>query len=625
MYAGRPVPAIAELVSNSWDADAQSVKIRLPLDKPWNPNDERHVIEVADDGNGMAWDMIRDAYLDVGRDRREAEKTDKSPSGRPLQGRKGIGKLAGFGISDIVEVQTVHKDPDPTLGEQVLIWFSLSLDELKRAKRGPAPVNLIYAGPVSKAPAGGRRRKGTTVILRHLHERRAMGKTRFHWSMARRFLLIGPKFRVTVNGEDLEPEKIKLQWRWPDKADGWTEDNVEGCGPVQYWIGFTPQPRKQDEGELSGILLFTRGKISQESTSFEISGGVTGQHGLRYLVGMVRAEWLDGGIDEPDLIATHRGAIAWESPKGQALQKWGQALIKKYLVEWAKRRAELRKRAITELKPEFKIRIEQLAPAYQDVAYRFVEKFQTIEMEVDEFEELLSWFLDALENATLRRIIDKLREMDTADLEKVDELFQRMEIRTAVGLLQIIESNLAAISALEKMHLENARERGVIAKHLEKNPWLIHPTWMLKKAEGRVSTWIRDEFGLEAEGTEDEEDRVDFFCIGVGGTLHIVEIKRGKYVAKEKDFLQADKYRKYVERRFKEISDPEAIKYERVQSHLIAAELHPDAESIRTAYQDKGWVFFTNWSDLIERAKISHNQFREELDKASKEQEPVEE
>ncbi|HUS46541.1 MAG TPA: hypothetical protein VM098_00365, partial [Phycisphaerae bacterium] len=33
MYAGRPVPAIAELISNSWDADATNVDVRLPLDE----------------------------------------------------------------------------------------------------------------------------------------------------------------------------------------------------------------------------------------------------------------------------------------------------------------------------------------------------------------------------------------------------------------------------------------------------------------------------------------------------------------------------------------------------------------------------------------------------------------
>src|SRR5229473_6518354 len=110
MYAGRPVPAIAELISNAWDADATEVDVRLPLDKPWDPADQGQFIEVSDNGNGMTWEMVRDAYLDVGRDRREVEQTDRSPGGRLLQGRKGVVKLAGFGIADVVEVQTVHKD-----------------------------------------------------------------------------------------------------------------------------------------------------------------------------------------------------------------------------------------------------------------------------------------------------------------------------------------------------------------------------------------------------------------------------------------------------------------------------------------------------------------------------------
>lgn len=97
MYAGRPVPAIAELISNAWDADATTVDVRLPLDRAWDAANEDDFIEVSDNGNGMSWDMVRLAYLDVGRDRREADKTDKSPGGRLLQGRKGVGKLAGFG------------------------------------------------------------------------------------------------------------------------------------------------------------------------------------------------------------------------------------------------------------------------------------------------------------------------------------------------------------------------------------------------------------------------------------------------------------------------------------------------------------------------------------------------
>ncbi len=618
MYAGRPVPAIAELVSNSWDADAREVDVRVPLGSAWDSSNEDHVIEVEDDGRGMTWEMVRDSYLDVGRDRREAEKTDRSIGGRLLQGRKGIGKLAGFGIADVVEVQTVHEDSYLDLGERVLIWFRLSLEELKKVEKAPAPVDIIYAGPMSKAPVGGRKKTGTTVTLRQLHQRRAQSEERFHWSMAKRFLLISPGFLVRVNGQELREEHIPLQWRWPEER--WADAEVEGCGPVQYWIGFTKNPRKQSEGEQSGIFIYTRSKVSQEATFFDISGGVTGQHGLRYMVGMVKAEWLDVGIGGLDLIATHRGAIAWESPQGSAFQTWGQNLIKKYLVEWAKKRAELRERQILELSPEIRKRIETLAPAYKQVATRFYEKFKTIEMEPEEFESIVSWFLDALENATLRNILIKLRKTDVNDLAQLDELLSKMEIRTAVTLLQIIESNLAAIETLEQMHLSDAEERGVISKHLERNPWLIHPTWILNSPEGRISTWIKKKFGLEPTGQEGDLDRADFFCVAVGGTLHIVEIKRGGHVAVEKDFLKADEYRKYVLDRFEEISDAEGIKYGHVVSNLIAAELHPRAGNINKAYSDKGWVLFTTWSDLIERAKIAHMKFIDVLKKVTEKQ-----
>jgi hypothetical protein len=613
MYSGRPVPAIAELISNSWDADATRVDLRLPLDETWNLDNPDHFIEVSDDGNGMNWDMVKDAYLEVARDRREEEKTDRSPSGRLLQGRKGVGKLAGFGIADTMEVQTVHKNSDPTVKERVLIWFKLSMSDLRKVKRHGAPVDLIYAGPIKNAPVGGRKTHGTTVILRQLHEKRAQNSERFHHSIAQRFLLIGPQFLVKINGEALREDAIKLQWRWPKKQGTWLTEEIEGCGPVQYWIGFTPQPRKQNEGELSGVLIYTRQKISQEATFFDISGGVTGQHGLRYLVGMVKCEWLDASREAPDLIATHRGSIAWESPQGSALQAWGQKTLRRYLAEWAALRTDLRQKQVNELHPSFRSRIENLAPSYREVALRFVDKFKSVEMEPEEFESILSWFLDALENATLRSILQKLREKDTADLQELDELLSKMEVRTAVTLLQVIESNLAAIETLERMHHENAKERGVISKHLENNPWLIDPTWMLNKAEGRVSTWIRKEFGLRPTGGKKDQDRADFFCVAVGGVLHIVEIKRGIYVAVEEDILQADKYRKYVLRRFNEISDPKAIKYGLVQSHLITAELSSDAENLKQAYADKGWVFFSTWDDLIERAKQTHHQFRQIL------------
>src|SRR5260370_9504390 len=57
MYAGRPVPAIAELISNSWDADSRTVGVTLPLDEAWDPTRQDQAIVVSDNGNVMTWDM----------------------------------------------------------------------------------------------------------------------------------------------------------------------------------------------------------------------------------------------------------------------------------------------------------------------------------------------------------------------------------------------------------------------------------------------------------------------------------------------------------------------------------------------------------------------------------------
>jgi len=112
---------------------------------------------------------------------------------------------------------------------------------------------------------------------------------------------------------------------------------------------------------------------------------------------------------------------------------------------------------------------------------------------------------------------------------------------------------------------------------------------MLNKAEGRVSTWIKREFGLEAKDGKAKIGQTSS-ALRLGEPYTLSNKARG-VVAHAKDVLQADKYRKYVLKRFSEITDAKAIKYAIVQSHLISAELHDDAGSLKDAYADKGWCF----------------------------------
>src|SRR5438105_1136015 len=94
MYAG-VLPALTELIANSWDADSNEVHVEVPFGIPL---DDRSEIRVRDNGVGMTFDEVNDAYLVLGRDRRTSSGL-YSPGGRRVMGRKGIGKLAGFGIA----------------------------------------------------------------------------------------------------------------------------------------------------------------------------------------------------------------------------------------------------------------------------------------------------------------------------------------------------------------------------------------------------------------------------------------------------------------------------------------------------------------------------------------------
>src|SRR6476646_2850517 len=101
MYRG-PVPALAELIANAWDADASEVKVTIPFDTGDLKNCE---VVVADNGHGMTWQEVQDADRLVGRDRRKVVGEKTASGHRAVMGRKGLGKLAGFGIARIVEVR----------------------------------------------------------------------------------------------------------------------------------------------------------------------------------------------------------------------------------------------------------------------------------------------------------------------------------------------------------------------------------------------------------------------------------------------------------------------------------------------------------------------------------------
>jgi hypothetical protein len=331
----RVTASVAELVSNAWDADARHVWITIPFDADWNSD---ATIEVLDDGNGMTREQAARQYLVVGRNRR-LEGGDTSEKGRPLHGRKGIGKLAAFGTAGYLECVTV-RDGETTA-------FGIDYDKLRAHKPTEdypvEPVENIE--PLANPRTGKPLPHGTRVRLTRLKAKRKTGEESFRRSMARRFALDAAKMSVAINGEALTRYEVDVEVLFPRDAkpprpevsigrDGWAADSIpyptkaepDARREVRWWIGFTPTPIPDED--MRGISVLARGKLAQRPFMFERALGTTGQLGQEYLVGEVAADWLDSGVvADEDLIQSNRDQLQLDNEELEPFMKWGRELL----------------------------------------------------------------------------------------------------------------------------------------------------------------------------------------------------------------------------------------------------------------------------------------------------------
>ena len=106
---GRPSTALAELVKNSYDADATLVEIAI------DQSDKGRIV-VRDDGQGMTLDEFEKLWMRVGSQHKREEKRSRRLR-RPFTGSKGVGRIAAQMLSKELRLISVSRD-DP--GQRLL-------------------------------------------------------------------------------------------------------------------------------------------------------------------------------------------------------------------------------------------------------------------------------------------------------------------------------------------------------------------------------------------------------------------------------------------------------------------------------------------------------------------------
>lgn len=526
LYPGATA-TMAELISNAWDADANNVWIDIPLGQTWTEDDR---IVVIDDGIGMSYEDAETRYLLVGRKRRVELERDRTEGGRPLHGRKGIGKLAAFGTAKILECLTVDAEGQTTS-------FRLDYDHIRDLDpTDDYDVEPAQGDTVLRDPEGNPIAHGTRITLSTLRRRRAMNEAQFRRSLARRFALDASMMRIVVNDEEIGRFDYDLDLRFPRdgwlfddaginvSADGWAKMEL-AAGPVRWWIGFTEKPLR--EKQLQGVSVLARGKMVQRPFFFQRTAGAEGQLGQEYLIGEVQADWLDEGHDiDTDLIQANRDQLQLEDERLNDFIDWGQNLIRRSLREWSSLRQERVAQGLD--LSNFTDLMERLTPDERQRMMRVTRAVSKIPaIDVDEARALVSSIVDAHEDTIVRELLETI-DSSTSDFQtQIWEVVQRFGLIDARRNQTIIQARLKTIAELRRFVVGGATEVPTIHNHIKKHPWLLDPRWYLLDDEVPLS-----DLGIVPENGE-SDGRMDFlFALGPAAPythdeLLVVEIKRG--------------------------------------------------------------------------------------------------
>ncbi len=598
-----PIAAVAELVANAWDANAENVEIAYP--SSLGPNKE---LVVKDDGWGMTFDQIQDHYLEVGRNRRGAqpEQTTQEKN-RPVLGRKGIGKFAGFGIAELIDVTTVSKEN----GESTR--FQLDLLKLRGdsySEKQPAPVQVVEYLPPDDAR---RAEHGTTVTLRRLTLKQTPSASLQADGLARRFLLHRrvDDFEVTVNAKPLPVDKddkaIEFDYprayrdgEAPDGMtvadDGFGEEQLPNGDKVRWRIVFYKDTI--DERELQGIAVFAGGKLAQAPFWFEMVGGTTAQAGQPYMSGRVEADFLDR--KQEDLIATERQRVNWQHEETQELLEWGRQRMRDLLALWGKRRTEQKQKILEGKIAPFAERLARFQQSEQKVVKAALLKIAGVpQVNADQFEALAEAVIIAWENGRLKELIHSVADARDLPDEKLIEILVEADVLTALSMAEAVKTKLMLVEGLkqriDKKELENSL-RDYIAEH----PQLLGPEWETYKKE-TTPTKLLEKARKEA-GLDDPDrwpGRLDL-ALRAGTTLLIVEFMRPGLTLDNDHLYRWETYVRLVRA---EIDANSELGFEHVAGIIVADALakKPHVVSKIKSLRDEG-MRALDWPTLLARA-----------------------
>lgn len=587
-------PVIAELVSNSYDAEAENVHILL------NDKGKKEII-IEDDGHGMAFTEINTNFLKIGRNRRIVEDTQKSRNGkRFVIGKKGIGKLAFFGIAQKILVETINS------GKKNI--FLMDWEKLKNeGKKGKVykPEALVVDEKTSS-------KNGTKITLKNIKRKSGFDPNDVAYSLSRYFSIFDRfDFNVFVQHND-EKEvivEVKNELKYKNITPVLNESFPLDEHPVDYAYrnditGKLIAGKETVPSNFEGVALFSRGKLVNDHSFYDIKAS---SFGYKYITGFLNVDFIDDWNKE--VISTNRSSLIWEDEDASELKEYLSRVIQDFYNKYTDWKKNQKKKKIKE-KTGIDVDewIETLPKHDRSLAKKIIRPIMNDDgLDSDKSSDLISYIKDSFEFESFKELAAEIAEIPQIEKDNLISLLKDWELIEAKEFYKLSLVRVNTIKSFEKYIHKNAKEVPTLHNFLKTFPWLLDPRIMEFRDEVTYSKLLKEKYP-ESEVTPKKNRRIDFLCTSLANNRFIIELKRPNHRIKEKDVKQARDYRSFIQSHSG--NDPQSKK--QVVAYIVCGNTHTSnkilQEDIET-WEKEGKIYVRTYSELLEQAKKYHLEF----------------
>lgn len=598
LYSSLP-PVIAELVANCYDANATQVNIEIhdsPIKK----------IIVEDNGDGMNYEDLRKKYLEIGRDRREGEQLALNFGREPI-GRKGIGKLAGFGIAKKIFIETTKNF--------IFNKLEMDYDDILTTKDSKYMPKHLVDNKKTKQQNGS---KITLVNLKRISPFNPDYPEILAIDLARRFNVFSEDFnvKITYNGasdnsivvdntKKFENLDIEFEWEIPLK------DFISDYEYKNRIRGKIITTKGAINNKLKGIFLLSRGKLVNQKEFFDADNQ---DYAYTHMTGWLNIDFIENFDEDP--ISTNRESLNWELEETSKLRVYLSKLITTIKDDWRKRR---KREKIENIKTKNNIDIEDwLNSINSKHEKKLAEKIVNVILESNNIEsqkagDLVRYVKNSFEFESFRYYASEMAEIEKISNEQLIKLLKEWQIIEAREIYNLAKVRIEAIKSLERHIDGNALEVSVLEKFFEKFPWILDPRIMEFKTEQRYSQILKEKFG-EIDDLPEIDKRLDFLCINHLNQFFIIELKRPKSVVGAKFLNQGLEYVSFIE---ENIGNEYGSK---VTCIIIGGKRSPNstAKNLAKSLRDSNNVYFKPYNEVLSMAQTYHKEIIERYEQLEK-------